>query len=334
MRRLYHPDLLYEVTIRTIDGRWWFPQECQHLRAAVLGAMSTAQRRFPIRIHAFTFMSNHYHAIYGADHPDLIAGFLGHFHAALARIANRRAVRTGPVWASRASVIPILLEEQAQLQRLAYVMGQAVRAGAAAHPEEWPAASSTPWLLRGEQLVGTRVDWTRRSLDGRNGHEPGPVSNYEESCEVRMTPLPCFAGLSEDERRATCRAIADELASRHGWVQREADPGGGELQSRPTQVGPEDAVIRTSPAPTRKRRKAVHTASIRGLRRFLALRAAFDSAYDEARRRLRVEAGRAARGERAAFVLFPAWSFPPGAPTAEAARATQRDQDFIFNINM
>jgi hypothetical protein len=50
-----------EVTCRTIQGRFLL-KPSDELREIVIGTLSRAQRLYPVDIHAFVFMSNHYRA--------------------------------------------------------------------------------------------------------------------------------------------------------------------------------------------------------------------------------------------------------------------------------
>ncbi len=302
MRRWYDPSLLHEVTMRTVDGTWWFDPADRDMTAAILGAMADSQAKFPVQIHAFTFMSNHYHAIYSIAEPEQLRSFMGHFHAAVARLVNDRQRRTGPVWARRAHVVPILMEPEAQLRRLRYVLGQGVRAGVATHPRDWAGVSSTHWLLDGTERAGAHVDRTQRALDSRNLTEPLPESDYTRQLAPKLTPLPCFDGVPSDEWRLQINAIADEIsleALGRPELQQGDSPAGG---------------VGKSPPPKKKAAAKVHAGSMASAREYLARRKAFDVAYSDARERQVAAAHRATTSKRVTFVAFPLWAFPAAPP--------------------
>ncbi len=326
MVRCYRPDWVHEVTMRTIDGRWWFEAHNDRIRKEIIGALAMAQRRTQVRVHAFTFMSNHYHGMFSADFPEQFSAFLQHFHAAIARIVNERWERAGKVWNGRAKVIPIAPDEESLLQRLDYLLGQNVKAGAGSHPLDWTGASSTPWLLNGTPLVGLHRDQTAITLASRNGRDPGDLAKFTEELTVEMSPLPCFEGRSEAEWRAQLIQIADEIAIRHG-----AMPGAtgsadaeqvlqaiaeatvvptGRFEGVPSALTENAERVRTSRTPERKAVKRVHAASREARERLEAELDAFEEAYCAAALQLRTESARLAAGQKARAVQFPQWSFP------------------------
>ncbi|MBI5611388.1 MAG: hypothetical protein HY902_21125 [Deltaproteobacteria bacterium] len=327
MLRWYRPDLVHEVTLRTIDGRWWFDAGNPTMRSEILGALAAAQRRTGVRIHAFTVMSNHYHALYSFDHPEQFAAFLCHFHAALARIANRYWQRRGRVWDGRAVVIPVAGDPESQLQRLEYLLGQNVKTGAGAHPRDWPGACATPWLLEGTPLVGSHRDQTAIALASRNGHDAGDVANYCEDVTVAMTPLPCFAGRPDHEWREQVRELADAVAERHGAVPTEAGAcdrecsqatnrvDAGRFGDVPSELSEQAEQARTSASPQTRAVKLAHAAHTADRLKLAEDRRKFEQEFRDCARQLLAESRLAAQGKLARLVEFPAWSFPPRQPS-------------------
>ena len=61
MRNLRHfPEgSLVEVTTRTVQGRYLMVPS-RLLNQIIVGVLGRAQRRYPVRIHAYVFTSNHY----------------------------------------------------------------------------------------------------------------------------------------------------------------------------------------------------------------------------------------------------------------------------------
>lgn len=187
-RRFYDPALLHMVSHATIDRRWALLPDDPALQSAIVGALAAAQRVTGIRVHAFTFMSNHYHGLYSFDCPEQFAAFLCHFHAATSRLVNRVFGRRGPVWHPRAHVKAVLPGEASELIALKYVLLQACKAGLAVHPCAWPGASSAHWLLRGARPIGTCFRQTEWTLAGRNGKSPGDAEDFTEELAVCASP--------------------------------------------------------------------------------------------------------------------------------------------------
>lgn len=326
MVRYYRPDWVYEVTLCTIDRRWWFEADNVGMRRGILGALAAAQRRTRVRVHAFVFMSNHYHGLFSADFPEQFSMFLQLFHAAVARLVNRRWQRVGPVWSGRAVVIPVAPDEESLMQRLEYLLAQNGKAGVGAHPRAWPGASSTPWLLDGAPLVGECVDQTAIALAGRNGRDPGDSSRFTEELAVEMAPLPCFAGRADGEWRAQIRQLAQAVAERFGAPPEDASRcessaevqaavaaatmSGAPFESVPSDLADATERVRMSQPPKRKAIKRVHAVR-RDLRdQMLAELDAFEAEYRVASLTLRAESAKLAAGLPAGAVQYPKWCFP------------------------
>jgi len=332
MIRWYRPDLVHEVTLRTIDGRWWFDPHNRTMVKEILGALAVAQRATAVRVHAFVFMSNHYHGLYSAEFPAQFSRFLCLFHAAVARIVNRHWERSGRVWDGRATVIPIFPNAESQLQRLDYLLAQNVKVGAGAHPRDWIGACSTPWLLDGMPLVGLHRDQTALTLAGRNGRDPGDPAAYTEEVAVELTPLPCFVGRTDGEWREQVAGIANGIAERWGAVvgdecdgaaatnQDEAiaavqvDASGFEAEVPSDLTDPAERV-RKSASPERKAVPWVHAAVKADRLALEAERKAFQDEYRAAAAVLRSQAAKLATGQQVQLAPFPQWSFPPAAPS-------------------
>ncbi|MBI5608182.1 MAG: transposase [Deltaproteobacteria bacterium] len=326
MVRCYRPDWVHEVTLCTIDRRWWFEADNVGVRRAILGALAAAQRRTRVRVHAFVFMSNHYHGLFSADYPEQFSMFLQLFHAAVARIVNRRWQRSGRVWSGRAVVIPVAPDEESQLQRLEYLLAQNGKAGIGAHPSAWPGASSTPWLLDGTPLVGECLDQTAVALAGRNGRSPGDLAAYTEELAVEMAPLPCFVGRPEAEWRAQIQQLAQGVAERFGAssadsaaeVAEEAvraaaacsNMASGPLDGVPSDLDEAAERVRISKPPPRKAIKRVHAARSDVRAQLEEELDAFEEAYRLSAAALRAESAKLAAGLPAQAVRFPMWSFP------------------------
>lgn len=287
--RWYLPEVLYEVTTRTIQERFLLrpgPDE----RACVLGVLGRALALYQtIRLYAFVFLSNHAHLLLSAGDAGQIAPFIGHVNGHVARKMGERHGWRGPFWASRASVIPVL-DEASHEGRLRYILSHGVKEGLVERPEEWPGASSTPALL-GERLTGR---WPIR--EGAAPHKARRSGPDATECAIPIAPLPAWRHLEPVERIRRVRTLIDEIVAAH---------------SRPIVLGA-PAVCTQAPhdrpdAPSRNPAPRCHTATA-ALRR--AYRRSY-SAFAEAYRRV-------ARSERSPRELpggchLPGHSFVPPA---------------------
>ncbi|MBI5610495.1 MAG: hypothetical protein HY902_16585 [Deltaproteobacteria bacterium] len=262
--------------------------------------------------------------MFSADQPDDMAGFLQHFHAAVARLVNFRWGRYGPVWSSRATVTPALADQKAQLQGLRYLLAQPVKAGIARHPRDWHGPSSTEWLLEGTPLTGERVDQTAYTLAGRNGKDPGDRKDYCSSLQLQLSPLPCFAGMAEDEWRQVVRDLADSIAESGPTTPPTAPSAEEQLAAAaaradedgtvPSELPQQAAGVPKSKRPERRKKRLVHASCEADEEAFLAELKLVQAAHAAAAELLRTEVARAQSGLPARAVQFPDWTFPAAAP--------------------
>ena len=75
---------LVEVTCRTIQGRFLLKPTAE-LKPLILGVLGRAQRLYPLEIHAFVFLSNHYHLLLNVETALQLAQFMNYFNSNLAR---------------------------------------------------------------------------------------------------------------------------------------------------------------------------------------------------------------------------------------------------------
>jgi len=323
--RWYRPDLLYEVCIRTIDGKFFFdPGAHADVAAAFHAIFARAQQRTGVTVFAYFAMSNHYHGLFAAPNADAMAEFLSHAHAAMARLANRAWERSGRVFAATAHVVPVLADEATISDRLAYVMGQALKAGAASDLLSWPGAHTNAALLTGAPVVGVRFDHHRQTLDRRLKAGPKPDEAYTSQHEVQLSVVPCWRDLDEAEVRARYCAVGAAAVERWGpkppFIQVHDQKGiapsddAPPCASAPTVEGPSAVPDEPAARPTPKRKRArplrVHAACPKAREAYVSDYAALCEAWEDARTRLAEETERALRGEAARAVLFPLHTFP------------------------
>jgi len=55
-----------EVACRTLQGRFLL-KPTDELRSVVIGVLGRAQRLYPVKLHVFVFLSNHYHLLLSVD---------------------------------------------------------------------------------------------------------------------------------------------------------------------------------------------------------------------------------------------------------------------------
>ena len=300
--------MVVEVTLRVIHGRFLL-RPSDDLNEIVLGILGRAQEACGIRLHAFIFMSNHYHLILTVPNAKALAKFECYLNGNLAREAGRLHGWNEKVWSRRYTAIPIL-DEVAMVQRLEYLLSHGCKEGLVARPQDWPGASSLHSMLTGEPIGGF---WFNRTAEWYARRRGRPFDKYAFATEhaVELTPLPCWERLEEDAYRARVAAMVQDIEDRTRAGNRGAGivpPGALHVLAQDPHNHPDDPA--RSPAPR------CHT-SLPSLRReYLAAYYAFVDVYMEASALFR-------SGKLDAE--FPADCIPPPAPNpGHAAHATDR----------
>jgi len=202
------PLAVVEVTIRTVHGRHLL-RPSDELNEIILGILGRAQQKFGIQIHAFVFLSNHYHLIVSIPDVGALADFECYLNGNLAREAGRLHGWRDKFWSRRYRAIPIL-DDAAMEERLHYLLSQGCKEGLVQRPQDWPGAFSVHSMLTGEPCRGYWFDRTAEWFSGRRGDT---VDKYEFATphEVTLSPLPCWEHLSADEYRERVRRLVERI---------------------------------------------------------------------------------------------------------------------------
>jgi hypothetical protein len=263
-------------------------------RELINGVIARAQALYPrVRIYAFTFLSNHYHMLASCEDGAEFALFIGFVNSNIAREMGRLHGWRGALWGRRVRPIPIL-DHEALIGRLRYVLENGVKEGLVASPRDWPGASSTEGLLGSMTQRGIWVnrDDLRRA---RAGNPNADATPYTHTVYIRLSPIPAWQSLGPDALRRQYEALVVD-------IEREAAPSRTAISDTHTLLTQEPhaapAVSAHRPAPL------CHAAS-------LAVREAYRKAYRAFVQAFRAAARRAAEAVAAIREFaFPDSSFP------------------------
>jgi REP element-mobilizing transposase RayT len=285
-----------EVTMRTVHGRFLL-RPSRSVNDLVVGVVGRAQRKHGMRLHALAVLSGHWHALLTPDSPQHLAAFMDYVAGNIAREIGRLHDWREKFWARRYSAIVVSDEPEAQIERLAYVLGQGVKENLVERPQQWPGVHCAAALVLGSDLQGTWFDRTACYEAWRKGASR-TATDFGTPERVTFTPLPCWAALE----LAAYRGKIAELLRRIVEEGRRNRGGCGVLGKRKILAQhPHDKPQSSSRSPA----PLVHAAT-RAVR--VMLRAAyydFVAAFREAAMKL-------GRGDR--FVRFPSGAFPPPMP--------------------
>jgi len=270
---------LVEVTARTVQGRFLLKPGPGWAEVFV-GILARAQELYPIRLHAFVALSNHFHLLASPDDAQQLAAFMRHVMTNLSKEAGRRHGWHGPLFERRYQAIVVTGEAYAQVERLTYILRHGAKEGLVARPEEWPGPHCARALRTGEPVHGV---WISRTAQWAAANRGQRLSDEEASTpyELQLEPPPCWAHWSPDRYRRQIvellEQIARETAERH---RREATTplGVAAILAQDPHATPSSS--KRAPAPL------VHAASRKMRREFYAMYAAFVGAFYEAVERL------------------------------------------------
>lgn len=188
------------------------------MRSLILGVLGRSLRLYPLKLHAFVFMSNHYHLLVTVRDSLQLAQFMNYLNSNLAREAGRLHDWREKFWGRRYQAIVVSEEESAQVNRIRYLLSHGCKEGLVARPGQWPGAHSVKALVSGQVLEGRWIDRTKECLARARRGRSRRVK-VEELETVKLDPLPCWKSLARDRYR---RAISDlvheieeETAARH-----------------------------------------------------------------------------------------------------------------------
>ena len=296
---------LFELTCRTVQGRLLLRPSAL-LIEITLGILARAARLFGVAVHAYAFLSNHYHLLVSVADVQQLASFMNYFNSNLAREAGRLARWREKFWGRRYQAIRVSGEESAQVSRLSYLLAQGVKEGLVASPYDWPGAHCARALAEGKTVSGF---WRNRSLESKSRRKSQPL-DPEASVEreqLTLAPLPCWEKLEPQVYRARIQEMIEEIEA--DGRQREEETGipplGCEAICRQDPHHEPDP-IKKAPAPL------VHAVAPEVRRALRRAYFSFLAAYRHASQLFR-------SGVRE--VEFPEGAFPPALPVRFAARS-------------
>jgi hypothetical protein len=280
------------------------------MRSITIGVLARARRLYDIDLHAFVFLSNHYHLLLSVKDAMQLARFMNHVNSNLAREAGRLHDWKERFWGRRYQAIVISGEDAAQIERLRYLLRHGCKEGLVRSPDQWPGAHSVGALVEGQAIQGVWFDRTREYA-ARTRHATEDPLEFASSETLELEPLPCWRHLSELDRR-------DRVVELVRDIRRETTRMHAKNGTQP--MGPR-AILAFHPheKPRKLKRGSAplfHVVSKAARLDLVQAYRSFVTAYREAARSLR-EGDLRAR--------FPVGSFPPGLAFVSATDSSQPD---------
>ena len=206
-----------EVTCRTLQGRFLL-KPTEELGPIIIGVLAQAQKLYPVEIHAFVFLSNHYHLLLSVNNALQLARFMNYLNSNLAREAGRLFKWREKFWGRRYQAIVVSEEEAAQIDRLRYILSHGCKEGLVLRPQDWPGAQCVKALVEGRPLRGLWFDRTRE-YEAKTRGEAFHRLEHSTTETIHLEPIPCWRHLSKTGFRGRIRELVSQIetetANRH-----------------------------------------------------------------------------------------------------------------------
>ncbi len=204
------PRGLYELCTR-ITGNALLARPSEEVNAMILGVIGRAQLHAEIKLHAFIFLSNHYHILVSIPNGPELSKFMQFVNGNIAKELNLINERDGALWERRFRSIPVAQDSCTQVWRLRYLLAHGTKENLVGRIGDWPGASSLKWLRDGKPIIGRWLDRTARyHARRRKGYVEQP-DEFAIYYELKMTVLPCWRDLPAAAWRSLVRNIIGEL---------------------------------------------------------------------------------------------------------------------------
>jgi putative transposase len=138
------PGEVYCIT-RRCSRREYLLRPDEETKAIFDYCLAEAAARFGIGLIAWEAMSNHYHAVVH-DPKGCLPEFLEHLHKMVAKVMNDRWGRSENFWSSHETCVTRLVSIQDILEKVVYVLCNAVAADLVDHVHDWPGSSSLGYM--------------------------------------------------------------------------------------------------------------------------------------------------------------------------------------------
>lgn len=211
--RMYEAGVPYFVTVRCLHGRL-FLRPSERTNEILGGVLARAARLSGIEVFAFVFASNHVHLLVRGL-PAKFPLFMQHLLANISKKIGALVGWRGAFWERRYSAEPVL-DEEALLGRIRYILSHGVKEGFVASCREWPGLSSLSMMLDGEPRRFRWFHWSDRWRERKLGK---PCARFDARCsrveQLDLAQIPHPAFHEADSRRRFLEKLLEAIQE-HG----------------------------------------------------------------------------------------------------------------------
>lgn len=273
---MYEAGIPYFLTIRCLQARL-FLRPSERTNEILGGVLARAARLAGVEVFAFVFASNHVHLLVRAPQGNL-PQFMQHLLTNVSKKVGALIGWRGAFWERRYSAEPVL-DEDALLGRIRYILSHGVKEGFVASCQEWPGLSSLSMMLDGEPRRFRWFHWSDRWRERKLGK---PSQRFDENCsrleQLVLASIPHSAFREPTSRQQTLERLLQAIHE-HGAALHKRFRGRAWVLAQRPQHRPE--------RPARTPRPLCHTSSRNLLEEFREKARAFTTAFMTASQRWR-----------------------------------------------
>ncbi len=190
---------IYFATARCVRGQY-FLRPSDETNEVLGGVLARAARLMGVEVFAFAFTSNHLHLLARAPSGNL-PQFMQYLLSNIARKIGRLVRWRGPFWERRYSAEPVL-DEEALVERVGYILAQGVKEGLVRKCRDWPGLSCLRMLVHGSRRTFRWFAWSRRWKDRKSAAAANLFhERWAETETLELAVLPQWAN-TPPKRRA------------------------------------------------------------------------------------------------------------------------------------
>jgi REP element-mobilizing transposase RayT len=275
--RHFDPQTIYFITSRTMQSRFLMAPS-DKANELIGGIVARAVRQCEVQLYAYVFTSNHFHLMVRAPSAIAMSKFMQRLQSNIAVKIGRLVDWRGRFFARRYSAEPIV-DDDAQVERLTYILRHGVKEGLVSEVKRWPGLSCAQSLLEGGDALPHRWrNWTQRWKMQVDKYIN--IGRFSEDCpgdqeSLTLTPLPRWGSFDRAERG---RLAAELIASIDREARDEALVLGAE---KVISQDPHDRPLRSNHSPRPKAHASTVALWISAVHRYRAFLAAFRRASNQ-----------------------------------------------------
>jgi len=211
------------VTQRNLMG-YLLMKPTKRLNLIIAGCLARSVIRYQsvIKLHAYVFLSNHYHMIISSKNQRDLSAFMAHFNGCLGKELAIYHDFHGKIWHKRYRSSPIL-DEVALEDRYRYLLAHSMKEDLVNHPMDWPGLHAYKQLCAHQKCEGIWVDRTalyharqRAQRKCHQGEDPPTEADFTSTLLLELAGSPAlWPDLTEDEYLTKIKKIASEVIKEH-----------------------------------------------------------------------------------------------------------------------